>query len=101
MERRFKESKSEWTKNEISDYMNEIVCPECGGARLNPVILNVTVGEKNISELTNLSVKDLIDFLENLRLCAREIKISDFTRCGRGIRAICAKKISRKSGENW
>ena len=77
LERRFKESKSEWTKNEISDYMNEVVCPECGGARLNPVILNVTVGEKNISELTNLSVKDSIDFLENLRLTDREIKISD------------------------
>lgn len=77
LERRYKESNSEWVKNDISQYMDEVVCTECNGDRLNKIILSVTVGEKNISELTNMSVKDSIKFLKDLKLTDREKFISD------------------------
>lgn len=77
LERRYKESNSEWVKNDISQYMDEVVCTECNGDRLNKIILSVTVGGKNISEFTNMSVKDSIKFLKNLNLTDREKFISD------------------------
>lgn len=77
LERRYKESNSEWVKNDISQYMDEVVCSECNGNRLNEIILSVTVGEKNISEFTNMSVKNSIKFLRDLKLTDREKFISD------------------------
>ena len=57
--------------------MDEVVCSECNGDRLNEIILSVTVGGKNISEFTNMSVKDSIKFLMDLKLTDREKFISD------------------------
>ena len=68
LERRYKETSSEWSKNEIEEYMSEVSCPVCKGRRLRDEYLAVTVGDKNISELTDLSVKDGLQFFSDLKL---------------------------------
>jgi excinuclease ABC subunit A len=68
LERRWKESESEFVKEEIqSRFMRSRLCPECRGARLKPEALAVTVGDKTISQLTALSVKDARDFFTGLK----------------------------------
>ena len=57
--------------------MDSIECPECHGARLKPIILAVTVGGINISEFTNMSVRDAVDFMNNLKLTDRENFIAE------------------------
>ena len=73
LERRFKETSSEFSKNEIADCMNEIKCPECKGQRLKKESLSVTVGGMNIMEFTELSVSEALDFINKLSLTEREI----------------------------
>lgn len=77
LERRFKETNSDWVRNEIELAMSECDCPDCHGARLRPECLSVTVGGKNIKELTDMSVNDAIVFLNNMNLSDREKMISD------------------------
>lgn len=77
LERRYKESNSEYSKSEIADSMNEIKCPECKGNRLKKESLSVTVGGKNIIELTELSVSEALDFLSALTLTEREKMIAE------------------------
>ncbi|MBR2027716.1 MAG: excinuclease ABC subunit UvrA [Oscillospiraceae bacterium] len=72
LERRFRETTSSWMKEEISRVMSGIECPECHGDRLKPVILAVTVGGINISEFTKMSVREAIDFIDNLKLTHQE-----------------------------
>ncbi len=72
LERRFRETNSSWMKEEISRVMSGIECPECHGDRLKPIILAVTVGGINISEFTKLSVREAIDFIDNLSLTEQE-----------------------------
>ncbi len=72
LQRRYKETKSDWVKNEISKYMTEIVCPKCDGNRLNELMLNVTVDGRNISEITNMSVLDGIVFFQNIKLSEKD-----------------------------
>lgn len=68
LERRYRETNSEYSKSVIEEAMTECLCPECRGKRLRPEYLAVTVGEKNISELTDLSVKNAVDFFGGLDL---------------------------------
>lgn len=77
LERRFKETSSEFSKNEIADCMNEIKCPECKGQRLKKESLSVTVGGMNIMEFTELSVSEALDFINKLSLTEREIMIAE------------------------
>ena len=77
LERRFRETNSSWVKEEIAGIMDSIECPECHGARLKPIILGVTVGGINISEFTNMSVRDAVDFMNNLKLTDRENMIAE------------------------
>ena len=77
LERRFRETNSSWVKEEIAGIMDSIECPECHGARLKPIILAVTVGGINISEFTNMSVRDAVDFMNNLKLTDRENMIAE------------------------
>ena len=77
MERRYRESTSEYSRDEIQSCMSEINCPDCHGNRLNKESLSVTVGEKNISELCRLSVIDALDFFKNLHLSERDMFIAD------------------------
>ena len=66
LERRYRDSKSDYARHEIEMYMNECNCPDCDGTRLKPEALAVTVGDKNIDEICRLSVDDLIEFLSGL-----------------------------------
>ncbi|MBQ7986878.1 MAG: excinuclease ABC subunit UvrA [Clostridia bacterium] len=72
LERRYRETTSEYSKGEIEKYINETVCHDCHGARLSDAILAVTVGGKNIYEFTCLSIKEEMDFINNLELTERE-----------------------------
>ncbi len=72
LERRYRETTSEYSKGEIEKYLNESVCPDCHGARLSDAILAVTVGGKNIYEFTCMSIRDEMDFITNLKLTERE-----------------------------
>jgi len=68
LERRFKESNSEFAKAEIRRYMHEKLCPKCKGKRLNEYALAVLINKKNIEQITNLSVVNLYEFIESLKL---------------------------------
>ncbi|MBR2645579.1 MAG: excinuclease ABC subunit UvrA [Clostridia bacterium] len=68
MERRYRESQSDWAKTDIESYMAHIPCPDCKGKRLKPTSLAVTVGGKNISELCEMNVKQSREFLRSLVL---------------------------------
>lgn len=76
LERRYRETTSEWSKSDIERYMSEDICPDCRGDRLKPEILAVTVGGQNIASLTKLSVTSLIVFFDNLELSEIETKIA-------------------------
>ena len=76
MERRFRETNSEWVKEEIALQMRSVDCPDCHGERLKPISLGVTVCGKNISDFTKMSVKEALEFVENLQLTEREKMIS-------------------------
>lgn len=75
LERRYRDTSSESAKAELENYMSETECPECHGKRLKPEYLAVTVGGKNISQLTDLSVSDCLDFFENLELSQQNMLI--------------------------
>ena len=66
LERRYIETKSAWIREWIEQYMTELECPTCKGARLDSSVLSVLVGKKNIYELTKLSIRELYDFFKNL-----------------------------------
>ena len=78
LERRWGETNSDFIKEKISDMMTEDVCPVCKGRKLKDTVLAVTVGGKNIMELTDLSVVQALEFFEDLdtKLSDREKKIS-------------------------
>ena len=76
LERRFRETSSNWIKEEIEGFMSEIPCDECHGKRLNPESLSVTVGGINISNFCEKSVSDALEFVKNLQLTDRERMIA-------------------------
>lgn len=75
--RRYRETSSETSKQEYEEFMKITPCKECGGKRLKPEILAVTVGDKNIAELTEFPVHKLADFMDNLILNEMQHKIGD------------------------
>ncbi|MBP0956220.1 MAG: excinuclease ABC subunit UvrA [Oscillospiraceae bacterium] len=77
LERRYRDSNSEWSKADIEQYMSEELCPECHGKRLKKEILGVTVGGKSIAEVTELSVSNCYDFFDKLQLSEREMYIGE------------------------
>jgi excinuclease ABC subunit A len=72
LERRYKETDSGQQRERIEEYMSFRPCPECGGARLKPAVLAVTVGSKSIHEFTGMSVTRALGFLDELDLTATE-----------------------------
>ena len=64
LERRYRETQSASMRSEIEQCMGEIPCPDCGGRRLRPEVLAVTIGGKSISEFSDMSVTDCLSFLE-------------------------------------
>jgi len=77
LERRFRETNSDWVKEEIALQMRGIPCPECHGDRLKKESLAVTVGGLNISDLTKLSVSAALDFFDKLELTPRQQLIAE------------------------
>lgn len=68
LERRYRETNSDYSREKIEEYMAEIPCPKCKGNRLKKEVLSVLIGGKNIIEVTDLSVKELLNFVDNLHL---------------------------------
>ncbi|WP_297131296.1 excinuclease ABC subunit UvrA [Terrisporobacter sp.] len=68
LERRYRETNSEYSREKIEEYMAETPCPKCKGSRLRKEVLSVLIGGKNIIEVTDLSVKELLNFMGSLEL---------------------------------
>ena len=75
--RKHDETESDYSREKYQSYMREIPCNVCSGARLKPEVLAVTVGDKNISEICELSIADCADFLKSISLNAREAQIAE------------------------
>ena len=68
IERRFRETTSDYAKEEIGKLMKEEICPTCHGDRLKIEALNIFINRKNIIDVCNMSVKNILSFMENLKL---------------------------------
>ncbi len=76
LERRYMETKSGWIREWIENFMMELPCETCHGRRLSSNVLSVLVGGKNIYEMTEFSIRDLHEFLEDLKLNKEQKEIS-------------------------
>ena len=76
LERRYLETSSSWVREWLENYMVEHTCEKCHGARLNDDVLQVKVGNKNIYEVTEMSIKKLIDYFEKLKLSKEKEEIA-------------------------
>ncbi|MGZ6967471.1 MAG: excinuclease ABC subunit UvrA [Acidimicrobiia bacterium] len=72
LERRYTEADSDRSREQIEGYMREVPCTACDGARLRPASLGVTIADKNISEVGNLSIRKTAEFFSGIDLTARE-----------------------------
>ncbi len=77
LQRRYKETDSEYRREKIEEFMSHVPCPKCKGARLRPEALAVTVGGKNVHEFTEMSVRDAQNFFEAVDFTAREWIIAE------------------------
>jgi excinuclease ABC subunit A len=77
VERRYRETGSDSTKQEYETFMRTTPCKACGGKRLKKEALAVTVGDKNISDVTEYSIRDLADFMNSLTLTPMQAKIGE------------------------
>ena len=77
IKRKHEETESDFARDRYEQYMRQVACPSCGGARLNPTILGVKVGGKSIAEVTDLALADALAFVRGLQLSAREAKIGE------------------------
>ena len=76
LERRYMETTSNWIRDWLEQYMVELMCPTCKGARLKEEVLSVLIDGKNIYEVTELSIQKLYDFMNNLHLTEEQEQIS-------------------------
>lgn len=72
LKRRYEETTSEWSRQDIESVMVSARCPDCKGARLSPMSLGVTVGGKNIAEFCKMPISEEIEFVNNLQLTDKE-----------------------------
>ena len=77
IQRRHSETDSDYSRDKYEAYMRETPCPTCKGARLKPEILAVTIGEKSIAEVCDLSIAECATFLKEIKLNEREMKIAE------------------------
>ena len=77
LERRYMETSSSWIREWLEHYMIEHTCETCHGARLQDSVLAVKINKKNIYEVTQMSIKDLVEFFKNLKLSEEKAKIAD------------------------
>ena len=76
LERRYVETKSSWIREWIELYMRESVCPTCNGARLGEAALSVLINKKNIYEVSSLSIRELKEFINELKLSPEKKEIA-------------------------
>nr|WP_227488149.1 excinuclease ABC subunit UvrA [Brachybacterium subflavum] len=76
LERRHEDTESDWAKDRYEQFMREVPCPACGGARLRPEVLAVTVGDRSIAEVCDLSIREAHAFLGGLELGVKEAQIA-------------------------
>ena len=76
IERRYRESTSDYFKDKMSKYMVTRECPDCHGKRLKPEILAVTVGDENIADLSEMSIKGALEFIDGLKLSEKDEQIA-------------------------
>jgi excinuclease ABC subunit A len=76
LERRYRETASEYIKEKMEQYMSLRPCEACGGKRLKPEVLAVTVGGKSIAALSDLSIREALAFIDGLRLSEKEEAIA-------------------------
>jgi len=77
VERRHSETDSDFSRDKYEAYMRETPCPVCKGSRLKPEVLAVTIGDKSIAAICELSIKECADFLKKISLNAREKQIAE------------------------
>ena len=70
--RRYNETNSDYARDKIEEYMSETPCPKCKGARLKKEVLSVLVDGKNIMDVTDFSVNELIEYIENITLSEKQ-----------------------------
>ncbi|WP_159801247.1 excinuclease ABC subunit UvrA [Arthrobacter zhaoguopingii] len=75
--RKHLETESDHARDRYEEYMRQIPCPECGGARLNPASLSVLINGRSIAEVAAMPMRDCSDFLNNLVLTGREAQIAN------------------------
>ncbi len=76
LERRYKDTNSQYSRDSLEEYMSDVECPDCHGERLNKAALSVTVGGKNIMEFCRMSVTEALEFVSGLELTPREAMIA-------------------------
>ena len=72
LERRYRETNSEYSRDKIEEYMAETPCPKCKGARLKKEVLSVLVDGKNIMEVTEFSVNEIVEYIEKITLSEKQ-----------------------------
>ncbi|MDQ5943639.1 MAG: excinuclease subunit [Patescibacteria group bacterium] len=77
LERRYRESDSDFVKREIEKYMTTQVCTECDGKRLKPEVLAITIKDNSIADVTELTVEDALDYFSSLKLVDQEATIAN------------------------
>ncbi|MFW0110503.1 excinuclease ABC subunit UvrA [Rothia sp. P13129] len=77
IKRKHEETESEWSKDRYEQYMRNVACSTCGGARLNRTILAVTVGGASIADITEMPLREALEFMRSLSLSEREAHIAD------------------------
>ena len=77
LDRRHNETKSQGMRDFYEMYMSNSECPKCKGARLKPEILSIKIGDKNINDLTDMSIKKIKEFLNNVELTKTQTMIAD------------------------
>lgn len=77
IKRKHEETESDWSKDRYEQYMRNVACEACNGARLNPTILAVKVGGHSIADVTKMPMRDALSFVRSLSLSAREAQIAE------------------------
>ena len=76
VQRRWRETESDAAREDLEKYMNIMPCPTCNGARLRPEALHVLVGGKTIRDVTAFSIRDCLQYFEELTLSVKEQEIA-------------------------
>jgi excinuclease ABC subunit A len=97
LEKRYKETDSDYVQKEIEGYMNVVICPACKGKRLRPEVLGITFGGKTIADTVGLSITLAADFFSSLSTDQERRAAAIRVNAAKGIKAVPAKSSSTKA----